>query len=559
MVVQNFPDNILYELDNLDVLRGMNSATVDLIATDPPFNTQRNRSGTAGFYVDNWKWGDTGILPDQWAWNEVHPVWLEQIKDDNPALHSVIETARLSHGDGIAAFLCFLSVRLMECHRVLKPTGSIYLHCDHAANAYIRMAMDAIFGAKNFQNEIIWQRTITRKGNLTRGLARDADIILRYSKTNDFVWNKDAVTLPYDLGNLDEKTAGKYSRRDQDGRLYQLVSVEAPKQDPASRSHYELMGVTRTWRWTKERMEEAVASGRVVQSRPGAVPRQVMYLDEQEGKTLNNVWVDIPAINSQAKERTGSPDQKPLALYERIILASSKPGDLVLDPFAGCATTIIAARKHGRRWVGVDRRADARYHVVCRLAGISAKDAESTIKKRPDLADWLDEQLAKYDAHYSVNAPQRTDAGENAAPQLGPVYPTILQPWQRLNHDEMRGILRQAQVGATSDLVVCAGCGREMEAPFMELDHITPKNDYGENYITNRILLCGPCNGRKKAHATLSGLYRENKRVGWMRDEPKAKAAMAAARRVAARVRDAWASPDVQALLAAARGEQPSP
>ena len=555
MPVQNFPDNILYELDNLDVLRGMNSETIDLIATDPPFNTGRNRSGTAGFYVDNWKWGDTGILPDQWAWNEVHPVWLEQVKDDNPALYDVITAARSAHGDGIAAFLCFLSVRLMECRRVLKATGQIYLHCDHSANAYIRMAMDAIFGSENFQNEIVWQRTVTRKGNLKRRLARDADVILRYSKSDDFVWNVDAVTLPYDLGNLDEKTAGKYSRRDKDGRLYQLVSVEAPKQNPDSTSHYELMGVTRTWRWTKERMQEAVASGRVVQSRPGAVPRQVLYLDEQEGKTLNNVWVDIPAINSQAHERTGSPDQKPLALYERIILASSKPGDLVLDPFAGCATTIIAARKHGRRWVGVDRRTDARYHVVCRLAGIKAKDAEATIKKRPDLANWLNEQLAKYDAHYSTDAPERTDEGETAAPGLGPVYTTTRQPWQRLNHAEMRGILGQAQVGATGDLVVCAGCGRGMEVPFMELDHITPKNDKGENYITNRILICGPCNKGKKELSTLSGLHRENKRSGWMRDEPKAKAAIDAARRVSGRVRDAWASPDVQALVAAARGD----
>ena len=127
------------ELDNLPVLRGMNSETVDLIATDPPFNTKRNRSGTAGFYEDNWKWGDTNKRPDQWKWNEVHPKWLEEIKDDNPALHQVIEAARICHDEGIAAFLCFLSVRLLECNRILKPTGSIYLHCDHNANSYIRL------------------------------------------------------------------------------------------------------------------------------------------------------------------------------------------------------------------------------------------------------------------------------------------------------------------------------------------------------------------------------------------------------------------------------------
>ena len=158
MAEQNFQDNTIYALDNLDVLRGMNSETVDLIATDPPFNTRQNRSGTAGHYVDSWKWGDTGKLPDQWAWNEVHPIWLEEIRDDNPALFEAIETAAHCHGQDIAAFLCFLSVRLLEMHRILKPTGSIYLHCDHAANAYIRLALDAIFGSTNFRNEIVWRR-----------------------------------------------------------------------------------------------------------------------------------------------------------------------------------------------------------------------------------------------------------------------------------------------------------------------------------------------------------------------------------------------------------------
>ena len=500
MPVQNFPDNILYELDNLDVLRGMNSETIDLIATDPPFNTGRNRSGSAGFYEDNWKWGDKSVRPDQWKWNEVHPVWLEQIKDDNPALAAVIEAARAAHDDDIAAFLCFLSVRLMECRRVLKPTGSIYLHCNDEANSYIRMAMDAIFGVKNFRNEIVWHYGLGGF-NVKHWFPRKHDTIFYYAKSAKAHHNKIR-------GEVSKWMEAKYSQEDKTGKFFVQDGVK-----------YYLKG----------------------------------------GKPVDTVWDNDELIDytmSQTdSERTGSPDQKPLAVYERFILASSKPGDLVLDPFAGCATTIIAARKHGRRWVGVDRRTDARYHVVCRLAGIKAKDAEATIKKRPDLADWLNEQLAKYDAHYSTDAPERTDTGRTAAPELGPVYPTIPQPWQRLDHDAMRGILRQAQAGAASGLVVCAGCGREMELPFMVLDHVTPKNDHGENYITNRILLCGPCNGRKKELATLSGLHRENKRSGWTRDEPKAKAAVAAARRVSARVRDAWNSPDVQALVAAARRE----
>ena len=318
-MTQNFPDNTLYELDNLDVLRGMNSETVDLIATDPPFNTKRNRSGTAGHYVDKWKWGDTGILPDQWMWNEVHPKWLEEIKDDNPALHQVIEAARVCHGEDIAAFLCFLSVRLLECHRVLKPTGSLYLHCDHAANGYIRMAMDAIFGKSNFRNEIVWH--YYNVASTSRNFfGRKHDTILFYSKSKTVTFNWDDMREPYSQNSNWVKASASYG----DDR----------------------------------------------------------YGPDERGKLMHDVW-RIPTINNMAKERTGSPDQKPLALYERIIKASSNEGDLVLDPFCGCATTIIAAHNLNRRWVGIDRRTDARYHVVSRMAGISAEEREK-LEKRPD-------------------------------------------------------------------------------------------------------------------------------------------------------------------------------
>ncbi|MYC75819.1 site-specific DNA-methyltransferase [Candidatus Poribacteria bacterium] len=155
-------------MDNLLVLRGMNSEQVDLIATDPPFNTKRNRSGTAGHHVDKWKYGDTGKLPDQWKRNEVRPKWLETIQDGNSELYQVIESKRVVQGEDTAAFLCFLSVRLLEMPRILKDTGSIYLHCDHTANGYIRMAMEAIFGKKNFINEIVWLRKDGEKQPFTR-------------------------------------------------------------------------------------------------------------------------------------------------------------------------------------------------------------------------------------------------------------------------------------------------------------------------------------------------------------------------------------------------------
>ena len=438
MADQNFPDNILYEMDNLAVLRGMNSATVDLIATDPPFNTKRNRAGTAGFYVDNWRWGDTGILPDQWRWNEVHPVWLEQIRDENRALFEVIEAVGHSHGDDIAAFLCFLSVRLLEMRRVLKPTGGIYLHCDHTANGYIRMAMDAIFGHRNFRNEIVW--FYKTGGTSKRRFSRKHDTIFFYSKSDayTFVPQKEKSYLAHKYG-------------------FSNVTIEQDE-----KGFYTMVG-------------------------------------------MRDVW-DIPALRGNQPENTGSPDQKPLALYERIILASSNEGDLVLDPFAGCATTIIAARRHNRRWVGIDRRKDARYHIVCRMAAIPAAE-RAKLEQRPDLADWLNAQLAQYEAHFSTDAPVRTDAGETAAPALPGVY--IADERSKLRHSEMHAILWQ-RFGSQ-----CWACDFVAPWPeYLELDHVNPKSDGGSNHLDNRALLCRPCNGKKGNRKTLSALRRDNRKDG---------------------------------------------
>ena len=433
MANQNFPDNTIYERDNLDVLRGMNSETVDLIATDPPFNTKRNRAGTAGFYVDNWKWGDTGKLPDQWAWNEVHPIWLDEIRDENRALYEVIEAAGHCHGQDIAAFLCFLSVRLLEMHRILKPTGSLYLHCDHAANAYIRMALDAIFGAKNFRSEIAWKRSSahsdTKQGRQQHG--RIHDNLLFYTKTNSWTWNP--IYTEYTQEYID--SFYKYLEP-ATNRRYRLGDLTGPGGAGKGNPHYELMGVTRYWRYSQETMENLVREGRIVQTKPGTVPQYKRYLDEMPGIPLQDLWADINPPSG--RERTGSPDQKPLALYERIVLASSNPGDLVLDPFAGCATTIIAARNNGRRWVGIDRRLDAKFHVACRMMGINAKDAE-VIRKQPHLTDWLNTMLAQHEANFMTEPPVRTDEGNTAAPFLGPVY--TANEKSILTHREMKDYL----------------------------------------------------------------------------------------------------------------------
>ena len=447
-MTQNYPDNALYEMDNLEVLRGMNSNTVDLIATDPPFNIKRNRAGTAGFYVDNWKWGDTGILPDQWKWNEVHPKWLEEIKDNHTALYHAIDAAKHCQGEDTAAFLCFLSVRLIEMHRILKDTGSLYLHCDPTASHYIKMCLDAIFGKKNFRNEIVW--CYRGAGYPKNDFGRRHDIIFKYSKGNEYIFNLDDVREEY---------------------------AEA----------------------TKERFKHYIGNKR----KSGDFGVQKL---NPLGRHPDDWW-QIQPIAPSANERTGSPDQKPLALYERIIKASSNEGDLVLDPFCGCATTIIAANNLKRRWVGIDRRVDARYHIITRLMGITKKDREYIEKYATD-KDWLHRQTAKYEIHYQTDPPVRTDeADPDTIRELPHVYTHKHETLH--THAEMKQILVQ-QFG-----IKCWGCNHvPPDQRYLHLDHVRPKSEGGTNDIDNRALLCQPCNTKKSNTKNLTSLRRQNKKDG---------------------------------------------
>ena len=250
------------------------------------------------------------------------------------------------------AYLVMMTARLIELHRVLKPTGSIYLHCDPTASHYLKIVMDTVFGGENFRNEIVWQRTLA-KALASRKLPNNHDILLCYQKTEKAIWNADSMFQPYDESNLNEKTAKKYKKRDANGRLYRLDNLINPSSDRPNLT-YEFLGVTKVWRWTKERMEKAYKEGLVIQTKPGTVPQQKRFLDEQRGIPLGDIWTDIPPINSQAQERLGYPTQKPLSLLERIIEASSNKGDMILDPFCGCGTAVVAAEKLGRKWIGID-------------------------------------------------------------------------------------------------------------------------------------------------------------------------------------------------------------
>ena len=343
--------------DNLPWLRNKEifpDASVDLVYLDPPFNSNadynvlfREASGEASqaqfhAFTDTWNWADAAETYNRFI-------------DDCPNL-VVVDMMQGFYGflrsSPMMAYLAMMAPRLVELHRILKPTGSLYLHCDPTASHYLRMVLDGAFGAENFINEIVWKRTMA-KGLAKKWLPRNHDVILSYQKSEAAFWNMDAIFQTYDADSLDEKTGAKYCHRDAEGRIYRLDSLINPNPNRPNLT-YEFLGVKRVWRWTRERMQKAYDEGLVVQTKPGMVPQGVRYLDEQRGHPLDDVWSDIPPLNSQAGERLGFPTQKPLALLERILKLATKNGDMVLDPFCGCGTTIHAAQKLGRKWIGID-------------------------------------------------------------------------------------------------------------------------------------------------------------------------------------------------------------
>jgi len=342
--------------DNLGVLRNhIATGSVDLVYLDPPFNSNRSYNVLFKSKSGADAMAQIEAFDDTWTWSHESEDQYRELVAGGVApakVSDALEALRKLLGDNdVLAYLVMMTARLVELHRVLKPTGSLYLHCDPVASHYLKVVLDSVFGLDRFLHEIVWQRTGAKGSSMGR-LPSNHDVLLAYGKSSAATWHE--IILPYDPADLDPKTAQKYSLMDEDGRRYQLTSLLHPEQGQRPNLEYELMGITRTWRWSRDRMVQAVEQGLVVQTAPGRVPRQKRYLDEQKGRLLGDVWADIPPLNSQAAERLGYPTQKPLALMERIIAAASNEGDVVLDPFCGCGTTIDAAQKLHRRWIGID-------------------------------------------------------------------------------------------------------------------------------------------------------------------------------------------------------------
>jgi DNA modification methylase len=347
--------NTLYYGDNLKILREyIADESIDLIYLDPPFNSNRDYNvifrETNGLTEAE---SQVGAFEDTWSWS----LEAEHILDDlarvaPPPVVDIMNllVTTLGHND-LTAYLVMMAVRLVELHRALKPTGSLLIHCDPTAGHYLKIILDALFGKDRMINQITWKRS-SAHSDVTQGaphLGRVTDLIFWYAQSS--TWTHNPLYTPYDQGYLDNF----YRHIEENtGRRYRLDNLTGPGGKRKGNPEYEFLGVTRFWRYSKERMQKLYEQGRIVQTAPGNVPAYKRYLDEMPGVPLQDIWTDIKPIGSRSKERLGYPTQKPIALLERIVQMASNPGDVVLDPFCGCGTTIAAAQKLGRTWLGID-------------------------------------------------------------------------------------------------------------------------------------------------------------------------------------------------------------
>ena len=350
---QQISQNTLFYGDNLPILRDhIPTGSIDLIYLDPPFNS--SRSYNVLFADESGKESEAQItaFEDTWHWDQSAARTYYELIQNGPlnvvkmigSLHDFIGENQMT------AYLVMMAVRLVELHRVLKPTGSLYLHCDPTASHYLKIVLDTIFGPQNFQNEVIWKRTSAHSSAKRYGPIHD--VIFFYSKTDAFTWNQQFT-------EHDPSYVEKFYRHvDADGRRYRLSDLSAAGIRHGS-SGQPWHGIDPTskglhWKFTLEHLEELDKRGRIYWPPKGTVPAYKRYLDEVKGTALQDILDDIPPIGAQAAERLGYPTQKPVALLERIIQASSNPGDWVLDPFCGCGTAIAAAQKLERHWIGID-------------------------------------------------------------------------------------------------------------------------------------------------------------------------------------------------------------
>lgn len=391
--------NVLYYGDNLKILREyIPDGSVDLIYLDPPFNSNatynvlfKEPGGQASqaqisAFGDTWHWGlESERALKEIAASEIAPAAVKEFMSVLPKL--------VGKRTDMAAYLTMMCVRLIELKRVLKDTGSLYLHCDPTASHYIKLLLDTIFGVENFRNEIIWRRYGTHNdiGQGSKHFGRVQDTLLLYTKSDDYKWNQ--LFLPLSA----EYVEGTYRQVDNEtSRRFMTTPLTGPGGAEKGNPVFEWHGHTRAWRYSKKTLEELEQQGRIYFSRTG-YPRQKHYLDESRGVPIQSVWDDIGSLSGAHRERLGYPTQKPEALLERIIKASSNEGDIVLDPFCGCGTAVVAAEKLKRKWIGIDITHLAIGLMKWRLKNITPPATFKVVGEPEDLTGAM--ELAKQDKY----------------------------------------------------------------------------------------------------------------------------------------------------------------
>ena len=452
----NVKNRTLFIADNLDIMRGIDSKTVDLIYLDPPFNTNKRYKAPIGSPAEG------ASFKDIWTDKDVKDGWYSEIAEQYPHIHQIIQAAEHTFNHSMMIYLMAMCIRLIEMKRILKPKGSIYLHCDPTASHYLKLIMDSLFGKKNFRNEIVWQRIqgagkTTQHKAISYGTSTDQLFFYAYPNSN---FDIDSDLIPFT-----EDYIKKFKHKDEKGRYTRRNPFRPPGLGPRPNLCYEYKGFNPPhksgWTVALPTLKKLDEEGNL------EFVNEKVYRKHRlkEGKPANNLWLDIPP--ALGNEKTGYPTQKPLALLSRIIKASSNEGDLVLDPFCGCATACVAAEKLQRQWIGID----------------ISPDAEDITKLRLDEASvqgFLFSPIDISDITVTSEPPIRTDI-DPQAPQK-PKLP---------NYTVHKNFLYGEQEG------FCNGCRQHFRIRNLTVDHIVPQSKGGTDHPKNLQLLCHTCNSTK--------------------------------------------------------------